>query len=125
MGIADSDRTRCRPTRQRGARKQGHRLKALHLTAHRAGAPHAHIQQTRADIEGAASPRGGASWLNCQSSFELGTLTRKATKSTLTAGPIPGVPSKPQNIIVMPDDFGYLVDFGIAEAKGDTHLTNG
>lgn len=30
---------------------------------------------------------------------------------------------KPQNIIVTPADFAYLVDFGIAEAKGDTHLT--
>jgi len=30
---------------------------------------------------------------------------------------------KPQNIIVTPADFGYLVDFGIAEAKGDTRLT--
>ncbi len=30
---------------------------------------------------------------------------------------------KPQNIIVTPDDFAYLVDFGIAEAKGDTRLT--
>jgi serine/threonine-protein kinase len=30
---------------------------------------------------------------------------------------------KPQNIIVTPDDFAYLVDFGIAEARGDTHLT--
>ena len=30
---------------------------------------------------------------------------------------------KPQNIIVTPDDFAYLVDFGIAEAKGETHLT--
>lgn len=30
---------------------------------------------------------------------------------------------KPQNIIVTSDDFAYLVDFGIAEAKGDTHLT--
>ncbi len=30
---------------------------------------------------------------------------------------------KPQNIIVTPDDFAYLVDFGIAEAKGDMHLT--
>ncbi|GFG73254.1 hypothetical protein MBOT_06190 [Mycobacterium botniense] len=30
---------------------------------------------------------------------------------------------KPQNIIVTPGDFAYLVDFGIAEAKGDTHLT--
>jgi serine/threonine protein kinase len=30
---------------------------------------------------------------------------------------------KPQNIIVTPDDFAYLVDFGIAEAKGQTHLT--
>jgi serine/threonine protein kinase len=30
---------------------------------------------------------------------------------------------KPQNIIVTPDDFAYLVDFGIAEVKGDTHLT--
>lgn len=30
---------------------------------------------------------------------------------------------KPQNVIVTPDDFAYLVDFGIAEAKGDTHLT--
>jgi serine/threonine protein kinase len=30
---------------------------------------------------------------------------------------------KPQNIIVTPDDFAYLVDFGIAETKGDTHLT--
>jgi serine/threonine kinase PknH len=30
---------------------------------------------------------------------------------------------KPQNIIVTPDDFAYLVDFGIAQVKGDTHLT--
>jgi serine/threonine kinase PknH len=30
---------------------------------------------------------------------------------------------KPQNIIVTPADFAYLVDFGIAEAQGDTHLT--
>jgi serine/threonine-protein kinase len=30
---------------------------------------------------------------------------------------------KPQNIIVTPGDFAYLVDFGIAEALGDTHLT--
>lgn len=30
---------------------------------------------------------------------------------------------KPQNIIITSDDFAYLVDFGIAEAKGDTHLT--
>ena len=30
---------------------------------------------------------------------------------------------KPQNIIVTSADFAYLVDFGIAEAKGDTHLT--
>lgn len=30
---------------------------------------------------------------------------------------------KPQNIIVTPDDFAYLVDFGIAETRGDTHLT--
>jgi serine/threonine-protein kinase len=30
---------------------------------------------------------------------------------------------KPQNIIVTPDDFAYLVDFGIAEATGDSHLT--
>jgi serine/threonine-protein kinase len=30
---------------------------------------------------------------------------------------------KPQNIIVTPADFAYLLDFGIAEAKGDTHLT--
>lgn len=30
---------------------------------------------------------------------------------------------KPQNIIVTPADFAYLVDFGIAEAEGDTHLT--
>src|ERR1700742_849216 len=30
---------------------------------------------------------------------------------------------KPQNIIVTADDFAYLVDFGIAETKGDTHLT--
>jgi serine/threonine protein kinase len=30
---------------------------------------------------------------------------------------------KPQNIIVTPDDFAYLVDFGIAENRGDTHLT--
>ncbi|WP_082971197.1 serine/threonine-protein kinase [Mycobacterium sp. 852002-51971_SCH5477799-a] len=30
---------------------------------------------------------------------------------------------KPQNIIVTPEDFAYLVDFGIAEARGDTHLT--
>ncbi len=30
---------------------------------------------------------------------------------------------KPQNIIVTPDDFAYLVDFGIAEARGETHLT--
>ncbi|MDI3312735.1 MAG: protein kinase [Mycobacterium sp.] len=30
---------------------------------------------------------------------------------------------KPQNIIVTPADFAYLVDFGIAEAQGDTRLT--
>ncbi|MGO9152277.1 serine/threonine-protein kinase [Mycobacterium sp.] len=30
---------------------------------------------------------------------------------------------KPQNIIVTPEDFAYLVDFGIAETLGDTHLT--
>ena len=30
---------------------------------------------------------------------------------------------KPQNIIVTPDDFAYLVDFGIAAAGGDTQLT--
>ena len=31
---------------------------------------------------------------------------------------------KAQNIIVTPTDFAYLVDFGIAEAKGDTRLTS-
>lgn len=30
---------------------------------------------------------------------------------------------KPHNIIVMPNDFAYLVDFGIAEASGETRLT--
>jgi serine/threonine-protein kinase len=30
---------------------------------------------------------------------------------------------KPHNIIVTPADFAYLVDFGIAEARGDTRLT--
>jgi serine/threonine protein kinase len=30
---------------------------------------------------------------------------------------------KPQNIIVTDDDFAYLVDFGIAETKGDPRLT--
>jgi serine/threonine kinase PknH len=30
---------------------------------------------------------------------------------------------KPQNIIVTPADFAYLVDFGIAEIQGDTRLT--
>jgi serine/threonine kinase PknH len=30
---------------------------------------------------------------------------------------------KPQNIIVTADDFAYLVDFGIAEIRGDTRLT--
>lgn len=30
---------------------------------------------------------------------------------------------KPANIIVTPADFAYLLDFGIAEAKGDSHLT--
>jgi len=30
---------------------------------------------------------------------------------------------KPQNIIVTPADFVYLVDFGIAEVKGDNRLT--
>lgn len=30
---------------------------------------------------------------------------------------------KPQNIIVTPADFAYLVDFGIAEVTGDTRLT--
>jgi serine/threonine protein kinase len=31
---------------------------------------------------------------------------------------------KPQNIIVTPTDFAYLVDFGIAETRGDTRLTS-
>ncbi len=31
---------------------------------------------------------------------------------------------KPQNIIVTPTDFAYLVDFGIAETTGDTRLTS-
>jgi serine/threonine protein kinase len=30
---------------------------------------------------------------------------------------------KPQNVIVTPADFAYLVDFGIAETKGETRLT--
>ncbi|HET6737258.1 serine/threonine-protein kinase [Mycobacterium sp.] len=30
---------------------------------------------------------------------------------------------KPQNILVTPADFAYLVDFGIAEASGETRLT--
>ncbi len=30
---------------------------------------------------------------------------------------------KPQNIIITPADFAYLVDFGIAQAAGDTQLT--
>lgn len=30
---------------------------------------------------------------------------------------------KPQNIIVTPADFAYLVDFGIAETRGDSRLT--
>lgn len=30
---------------------------------------------------------------------------------------------KPHNIIVTQTDFAYLVDFGIAEARGDTRLT--
>jgi serine/threonine kinase PknH len=30
---------------------------------------------------------------------------------------------KPQNIIITPADFAYLVDFGIAEASGETRLT--
>lgn len=30
---------------------------------------------------------------------------------------------KPQNIIVTPDDFAYLLDFGIAELKGTSRLT--
>jgi serine/threonine-protein kinase len=30
---------------------------------------------------------------------------------------------KPQNILVTPADFAYLVDFGIAEASGDSRLT--
>ncbi len=30
---------------------------------------------------------------------------------------------KPQNVIVTPADFAYLVDFGIAEVVGDTRLT--
>lgn len=30
---------------------------------------------------------------------------------------------KPQNVIVTPSDFAYLLDFGIAEAKGETRLT--
>ncbi len=30
---------------------------------------------------------------------------------------------KPQNILVTPNDFAYLVDFGIAETRGETRLT--
>ncbi len=30
---------------------------------------------------------------------------------------------KPQNILVTPADFAYLADFGIAEARDETHLT--
>jgi serine/threonine protein kinase len=30
---------------------------------------------------------------------------------------------KPQNIIITSDDFAYLVDFGIAQARGDTSVT--
>lgn len=30
---------------------------------------------------------------------------------------------KPQNILVRRDDFAYLVDFGIAECRGESHLT--
>ncbi len=30
---------------------------------------------------------------------------------------------KPENVIVTPDDFAYLLDFGIASRPGDTHLT--
>ncbi|OBH59669.1 serine/threonine protein kinase [Mycobacterium mantenii] len=31
---------------------------------------------------------------------------------------------KPQNILITPDDFAYLLDFGIAAAAGETQLTN-
>jgi serine/threonine-protein kinase len=30
---------------------------------------------------------------------------------------------KPENVLLTPDDFAYLVDFGIAHADGDAHLT--
>ena len=30
---------------------------------------------------------------------------------------------KPENILITPDDFAYLVDFGIAHSTADTHLT--
>jgi hypothetical protein len=50
MGVADSGRTRCRPTRQRGPRQQGHRVEAVHLTADGAEPPDSRLHQTRAGV---------------------------------------------------------------------------
>ena len=64
LGIADADRARCRPARQRRAGQQGHRHKAFRLTAHRADPPDPRLHQTRPDLARTARPGSCSPHLN-------------------------------------------------------------